>query len=163
MKYSKYLFAILMVALLVGCTKQEAPPAMEQAPVTPEPKIEVPAQTPPLTPEVSAEKPAMTTPPTEEPKMEEEPKQDAVEAGTEVQVEKTGFNPAELKVKVGTMVTFKNMASSKVALNSMTKGMGDFRKSLGAGESYQYTFSKAGSYVLYDAIHKHRGAVTVEE
>lgn len=72
------------------------------------------------------------------------------------------FGPADIKVKVGTTVTWTN--SDSVRHNVVSDdGMMPDGKLIGKGETYTYTFAKAGTYKYHCSPHPYmHGSVVVE-
>ena len=129
--------AILAIAFLIGCAgkKAEMPATEPTAPVTEAPKATMPAETAPAAPAAS---------------------------GTDVMVSKAGFEPAMLKVSVGTTVTWKVTDENSHSVSAVG---GAFRSSTlrGDGVSYSYTFDTAGEYDYLDAVYKsNKGKIVVE-
>jgi plastocyanin len=84
----------------------------------------------------------------------------ALAADPMVTIGNFAFGPQELKVPVGTTVTFRNdddMIHSIVAVD------GSFRsKGLDTGDTYSFTFSKPGDYAYVCGLHPFmHGKVTV--
>src|SRR3989338_617719 len=115
-----YLVAILAIILLVGC-------AQEKAAVTP-------AETEPEPPVV--ETPTTTVPVEEKPV--ETPK-------SEIEVLVKGFEPAELTIKKGTTVKWVNTAPTVRILGGAVRS-----PSLKSGDTFEYTFDKAGEYTVIE-------------
>jgi len=134
----KHILAVLIVLMLSGCAAE----VQEQ-----------PEET--VTPEV--------TPPVEEPETiieesaEGEPE---VSGGAEdVQVLRAGFDPEELAVSIGTVVTWKNMDNRVHIVSVIGK---DTSPRLEEGHIFEYEFEEAGTYQVMDIIFGFRGTVTVE-
>ncbi len=73
------------------------------------------------------------------------------------------FSPASMTVKVGTKVTWTNQDSVK---HSVTADSGDGPKSelFGKGETYSYTFTKAGTFNYHCIPHPYmKASITVTE
>jgi plastocyanin len=86
----------------------------------------------------------------------------AAPAGTRqlVKIENFAFTPSDLKVAAGTTVVFENdddIPHEVVAID------GSFRsKALDTGDTYAFTFVKAGDFPYFCGIHPHmQGKVTV--
>ncbi|MDL2341567.1 MAG: plastocyanin/azurin family copper-binding protein [Patescibacteria group bacterium] len=72
------------------------------------------------------------------------------------------FGPADIKVKVGTTVTWTNTDSVKHNIVSDDNMMPD-GKLIGKGEAYTYTFTKSGTYKYHCSPHPYmHGSVVVE-
>ena len=72
------------------------------------------------------------------------------------------FAPGDIKVKVGTTVTWTNNDSVKHNVVSDDGKMPDGQL-IGKGETYTYTFAKAGTYKYHCSPHPYmHGSVTVE-
>jgi plastocyanin len=85
-------------------------------------------------------------------------------ASTSVQVLKDSYSPAAITVKAGDTVTWTNVDTTPGNGHTVTSsGRGPLKSpSFGQGGSFSYTFSTAGSYGYYCAIHPDMtGAVTV--
>src|ERR1700676_3442510 len=80
---------------------------------------------------------------------------------TEVKIDNFSFGPAELKVPVGTTVTWTNhddIPHTAVSTDKMFKS-----KVLDTDEKFSFTFSKAGTYEYFCSIHpKMTGKVVVQ-
>jgi plastocyanin len=79
---------------------------------------------------------------------------------TNVTIDNFTFQPAQLTVKVGTTVTWKNHDDIPHAIVSA----GKFRsKTLDTDDSYSFTFTAAGDYKYFCSLHPHMtGTITVE-
>jgi plastocyanin len=79
---------------------------------------------------------------------------------TSVTIDNFTFQPAQLTVKVGTTVTWKNHDDIPHAIVSA----GKFRsKTLDTDDSYSFTFTAAGDYKYFCSLHPHMtGTITVE-
>lgn len=79
--------------------------------------------------------------------------------GTSVDVGKNCFGPTVLRVAVGETVTWKNFDPFA---HTLTAAGGVFDHELAAGETFQYTFGRAGVYPYYCLLHaRMAGAVVV--
>ena len=80
---------------------------------------------------------------------------------TEVKIDNFSFGPAELKVAVGTTVTWTNrddIPHTAVSTDKMFKS-----KVLDTDEKFSFTFSKPGTYEYFCSIHpKMTGKVVVQ-
>ena len=79
---------------------------------------------------------------------------------TTVTIDNFTFAPAELTVKVGTTVTWKNHDDIPHAIVSA----GKFRsKTLDTDDSYSFTFTTPGTYQYFCYLHPHMvGSIVVE-
>jgi plastocyanin len=79
---------------------------------------------------------------------------------TTVTIDNFTFAPAELTVKIGTTVTWKNHDDIPHTIVSA----GKFRsKALDTDDSYSFTFTAAGAYVYFCSLHPHMtGTIKVE-
>ena len=79
---------------------------------------------------------------------------------TTVTIDNFTFAPAELTVKVGTTVTWKNHDDIPHTIVSA----GKFRsKALDTDDSYSFTFTTAGAYTYFCSLHPHMtGTIKVE-
>jgi len=79
---------------------------------------------------------------------------------TSVAIDNFTFSPAELTVKVGTTVTWKNHDDIPHAVVSA----GKFRsKTLDTDDSFSFTFTVAGDYKYFCSLHPHMtGMIKVE-
>ena len=79
---------------------------------------------------------------------------------TTVTIDNFTFAPAELTVKVGTTVTWKNHDDIPHTIVSA----GKFRsKALDTDDSYSFTFTSAGAYTYFCSLHPHMtGTIKVE-
>lgn len=72
------------------------------------------------------------------------------------------YSPANITVKVGDTVTWTNMDSVDHTV-TVTNGEGPDSELFGKGETYSYTFTKAGKYEYFCKPHPNMvGSVTVE-
>jgi plastocyanin len=79
---------------------------------------------------------------------------------TTITIDNFTFAPAELTVKVGTTVTWKNHDD----IPHMIVSAGKFRsKALDTDDSYSFTFTAAGAYAYFCSLHPHMtGTIKVE-
>jgi plastocyanin len=86
----------------------------------------------------------------------------AEEEGAHIMIDNFVFTPAELKVKTGTRVTWKN--EDDIPHTTMAKG-GAFRsKPLDTGDEFSYLFTKAGKVDYFCTLHPHMvGSVVVAD
>ena len=138
----KYILAVLVVIMLSGCAAK----VPEQPGETVNPEVTLPAEEqPPVGPEGPVEGEL------------EEP--EAVGEVTDVQVLRAGFDPEELTVSVGTVVTWKNM-DDRVHIIILVGG--ERSPTLNEGDTFEYKFEEAGTYEVIDSIFKFKGTITVE-
>ncbi len=85
-------------------------------------------------------------------------------SGTEAKVQISGFafNPTPLEIKAGTTVTWQNEDS---AAHTVVADDGSFSSnSLNQGDSFSFTFEKAGSFPYHCGIHTSmKGTITVTQ
>lgn len=137
----RHILAVLVVLMLSGCAAKV--PEQPGEAVTPE--VTLPAEESITEPE---------TPP-EAPVEEEKP----VGGAADVQVLRAGFDPEELTVSVGTVVTWKNM-DDRVHIILLVGGERSPR--LNEGDTFEYEFEEAGIYTIMDSVFGFKGTVTVE-
>ena len=79
---------------------------------------------------------------------------------TKVSIDNFTFEPAQLTVKVGTTVTWKNRDDIPHTVVSA----GKFRsKTMDTEDSYSFTFTAAGDYKYFCSLHPHMtGTIKVE-
>jgi plastocyanin len=84
----------------------------------------------------------------------------ALAADTTVMIDNFTFEPAQLTVKVGTTVTWKNRDDIPHTVVSA----GKFRsKAMDTDDSYSFTFTAAGDYPYFCSLHPHMtGTIKVE-
>jgi plastocyanin len=77
-----------------------------------------------------------------------------------IMIDNFTFEPAQLAVKVGTTVTWKNRDDIPHTVVSA----GKFRsKTLDTDDSYSFTFTAVGDYTYFCSLHPHmKGTITVE-
>jgi amicyanin len=82
------------------------------------------------------------------------------EDATTVNIDNFTFEPKELKVKVGTTVTWKNRDD----IPHTVVAAGKFRsKTMDTDDTYSFTFTAAGDYKYFCSLHPHMtGMVKVE-
>lgn len=74
----------------------------------------------------------------------------------EVTIDNFSFNPAQLTVKTGTTVTWKNHDDIPHTVVSA----GKFKsKTLDTDDSYSFTFTEAGDYKYFCSLHPHMTAL----
>lgn len=86
-------------------------------------------------------------------------------ATDEVEIENFAFTPANITVKVGTKVTWINKDSTAHTVTAdNTSNDAPSSEMLGKGQSYSFTFTKAGTYGYHCTVHPSMtGTVTVTE
>lgn len=97
-----------------------------------------------------------------------EEKQEGTQAGEnekgekyEVKIKNFAFTPAEMKIKVGETVTWTNEDS---APHTATASDGSFdSKNLSQGQSFSFTFDKAGTYDYICSVHPSMKAKVIVE
>jgi plastocyanin len=79
---------------------------------------------------------------------------------TIITIDNFTFSPAQLVVKAGTTVTWKNQDDIPHTVVSA----GKFKsKALDTDDSYSFTFTTAGDYTYFCSLHPHmKGTITVE-
>ncbi|MBA3064327.1 hypothetical protein FP803_02720 [Candidatus Woesearchaeota archaeon] len=136
----KHILAILVVIMLSGCAAE----VQEQPEETVTPEVTPPVEEqPPVEPEGPVEG--------------EEP--EAVGGAADVQVLRGGFDPEELTVNVGTVVTWKNM-DDRVHIIMIIGGERSPR--LEEGDIFEYEFEEAGTYTIMDSVFGFKGTAIVE-
>jgi len=136
----KHILAVLAVLILSGCAAnvQEQPGETVTPDVTPPP-----VEQPPVEPESPVE--------VEEPEV--------VGGAADVRVLRGGFDPEELTVSAGTVVTWKSMDNRTHII--LLVG-GERSPSLNEGDIFEHKFKEAGTYEVMDAVFKFKGTVIVE-
>jgi plastocyanin len=86
-----------------------------------------------------------------------------VQSGTaHVTIQNFAFHPATLTVKTGTKVTFTN-EDSTIHTATSSPGSSFDSGNLNKGQSFTFTFTKAGTYSYICSIHQNmKGTVTVQ-
>ena len=108
--------------------------------------------TPPVTPvETPPVEPVVETPPVTTTTIAETPK-------GEIEILVKGFDPTELTVKKGTTVKWVNTAPAVRILGGNVRS-----PNLKSGDTFEYTFDKAGEYTIIEVLSKARGKVIVTE
>jgi len=80
-----------------------------------------------------------------------------------VTIKDYAFSPAEIKVKVGTKVTWTNQDSVRHTVTA-DESEGPKSELFGKGETYSFTFTKAGTFAYHCEAHPQmHGTVTVTE
>jgi plastocyanin len=74
-------------------------------------------------------------------------------SGNAVAIKNFAFSPASLAVKVGTKVTWTNQDSDAHTVTSDRSGGLLSSKALNSGDTFSYTFTKAGTYKYLCTIH----------
>ena len=81
----------------------------------------------------------------------------------------SGFIPAEIRIKAGDAVLFRNDSSEPVWVASNPHPVHtdypgfDSRKTLAQGESYSFTFEKQGTFGYHNHLHPNQGGTVVVE
>ena len=88
---------------------------------------------------------------------------EAVQA-TAVEIKDFAFTPATIKIKVGDTVTWTNQDSAEHTVTADTESNdAPMSELLAKGESYKFTFTKAGTYTYHCTPHPNmKGTVIVE-
>ncbi len=144
----RYLIGLFLVLLLVGC---------QQQPATTGQVVEEP-QSPPA--ETTEEEPQLAEP---EPVLEAQ--EEAAEGADVSILGKGGFDPEEITVKQGAVVTFMNNdPKGKGIVLTFKIGPGKFITSdkMEAGERYEQEFAEAGTYEYWSIAYGVRAKVIVE-
>ncbi|MBU0627704.1 MAG: hypothetical protein KKC75_00820 [Nanoarchaeota archaeon] len=135
----KYVVAILAIVLMIGCAA---------------PQPAAPAAEPPAAP--AAEPPAMPEPPAADAPAEGAEAPAAVEG--EIAVTKAGFDPAEMTVALGSIVTLNAVEGDhKFTIGGMSTPI------VSEGTSYDATFDKVGKINIFDILTKKSAVITVTE
>lgn len=80
----------------------------------------------------------------------------------DVTIETSGFNPAQLNIKTGNTVTWKNNDTQDHSVTK-TDEIGPDSPPMSKGQGFLYTFTKPGTYRYHDSLNpKMTGTVTVE-
>ncbi|MBU1204767.1 MAG: cupredoxin domain-containing protein [Nanoarchaeota archaeon] len=111
--------------------------------------------TPDVTPPVEEQPPVEPEGPVEG--EVEEP--EVVGGAADVQVLRGGFDPEELTVSAGTVVTWKNM-DDRVHIVVLVGG--ERSPTLAEGDIFEYEFEEAGTFQVMDAVFGFKGTVIVE-
>ena len=72
-------------------------------------------------------------------------------ATASVSIQNMAFTPDTLRIKTGTTVTWSNMDGVTHTVTSLS-GLFD-SGNLGAGFTFHYTFSMAGTFAYHDVVH----------
>jgi plastocyanin len=111
---------------------------------------------------------APTAPPTESQTTTETDDEKA--ETTEVAYQTGGFSPAELRVKVGTKVTFRNDSQQQLWIatdpHPAHTEYPEFNseRGIGPGQTYSFTFTRAGNWGYHNNLNSfHTGTIIVEE
>jgi plastocyanin len=99
---------------------------------------------------------------------EGEPEAGAVEAGeNQVVMQNTTFEPGEITVPVGTIVTWRNedIVPHTVTAGTRDNPTGEFESGiLNEGQTFEYTFDQPGTYEYFCEIHEGmNGTIIVQE
>jgi len=83
-------------------------------------------------------------------------------ATKQVMIENYAFSPSSLSIKVGDTVTWTNMDTAPHTVTVSSGPVKFASPNLQKGQSFTYTFTKAGTYQYYCAVHPDmKGSVTV--
>lgn len=80
--------------------------------------------------------------------------------GNAVTIQNFAFQPANLQVKVGTTVTWTNQDTAPHTVTFRDSSLTS-SKLLQKGESYSYTFTKAGTFAYYCQVHPNMTAQVI--
>lgn len=147
--------AILLIVLTTGCMKYPSGPAettVQTTAVTMAPTTSAP-------PTTTLATTTATTPPVTQTTVAPPP--------VAITIQNYAFSPPSVTIPVGTTVTWTNLDRvSHTIVNSGTSqfGIGQVFKSnpLGPGETFSFTFDKAGTYPYHCSIHTQmKGTITV--
>ena len=84
-------------------------------------------------------------------------------ANNAVSITSAGFQPAQLQVKVGTVVTWTNKDTAAHTVTSDTAGVFD-SSAINAGATFKFTFSQAGTFTYHSTSDSGwAGTVTVTQ
>ena len=138
----KHILAVLVVIMLSGCAAE-----VQEQPTEPS----APDVTPPVEEQPSVEPEGPVEGEVEEPEV--------VGGAADVQVLRGGFDPEELTVSAGTVVTWKSM-DDRIHIVVLVGGERSPR--LSEGDIFEYEFEEAGTYQVMDAVFGFKGTVIVE-
>ena len=138
----KHILAVLVVIMLSGCAAE-----VQEQPTEPS----APDVTPPVEEQPSVEPEGPVEGEVEEPEV--------VGGAADVQVLRGGFDPEELTVSAGTVVTWKSM-DDRIHIVVLVGGERSPR--LSEGDIFEYEFDEAGTYQVMDAVFGFKGTVIVE-
>jgi plastocyanin len=87
--------------------------------------------------------------------------QPATGGAAQISMKNIAFTPADVTVKVGQTVTWTN---DDAAQHDVVANDGTFKSDLlGTGQTFSFTFTKAGTFAYYCAVHPQmKGTVTVQ-
>ena len=152
----RYLIGLFLVLLVAGCQQQAA-------------TTEPPATTAPTEPAVTEQPPSEPAETTEEPPLTEEPllgaQEEPAATGSDVSIlGKGGFDPEELTVQTGAIVTFMNNDPKNKDIVLTFKAGKKFINSdkIKAGEKYEQEFAEAGTYEYWSLAYGVKGKIIVE-
>jgi plastocyanin len=80
------------------------------------------------------------------------------QSGSSVSISDFAFSPAALTASVGTTVTWTNKDS---VTHTVTDDKGAFNHSVPPGQTFKFTFTKAGTYTYHCSIHPSMRATVV--
>jgi plastocyanin len=135
---TKLATALLPIILLAACSPKAAPTPSATLP----PIVQPPATTAPTS--------APTAAPTSAP----------LSGSVEATIAGFTFSPAELTIKVGTTVTWKNEDSATHTVSADDDSWGS--NQLEKGDSFSFTFNQAGTFSYHCGVHRSmKGTITV--
>lgn len=152
-------YFIAVIFVVSGCSYESNLPSTPAVPQT------QPSSGEPVAPDknsLSSTEPE-PAPKTEEPKKisgesGNETSRPALESRTDINMDSKGFNPAQLTIKAGTKVTFRNFddrerwpASDPHPSHTICPGF-DAKKGLKKGETVEFTFEKAQTCSFHDHL-----------
>jgi plastocyanin len=141
MKVITILLSIMTIFLLIGCSTEEV--IVEPTPVeTPEPE--------PVPEVIDEPEEVIEDTPVVEPEVVE-----VAETTHQVEINKNGFDPKELDIKVGDTIVWKNVRSgrlNKVMILGSQLCVNIKSAILMPGEEFSYTFDKAQKCTFIDGI-----------
>lgn len=165
----KAILSIVVIAVLIigrwyYATRKKAP----QAPQTPQQQGQTVTPQPEAQPSANPGSSIPATPPlnTQPPATENQPP--ATQAAVVIYTD-NGYSPAELRVKAGTKVTFKNQSSGPVWTASTPHPVHtdlpgfDAKAGIAPGESYSFTFLQKGTWGYHNHLQPSDGGQIIVE
>jgi plastocyanin len=139
----EHILVLLVVIMISGCGAKPVEQPDQGTDVTPPAEDEQP----PVEPE---------TPPVEP----ESPEEDETVSGEDIQILSRAFDPEEITVAPGSVVTFRN-TDDKVHIVAVIGGERSQR--LEEGDTFEYNFEEVGTYEVIDPIFGFKATITVQE